>query len=130
MGLLGLDWLESKQIKKIKDDAFLRSVFPYEDKQAEKIYEILKLLFPNITIEDSKYNYIVTKQELENKDLNSLDKIELIHLIDYLNSIYITKNNDVYPYLVLADIDLKIDKDLNYPTIEEIQNLINLLREK
>lgn len=128
MGLLGLDWLETKQVAKIKDDAFLRSVFPYEEKQLEKICELLKTLFPNSTIEESKYNYIVTKQELENKNLFFLDKIELIHLIDDLNNKYITRNNDVYPYLVLADIDLKMDEKLNYPDINVINDMIENLR--
>lgn len=127
MGLLGLDWLESKQVSKIKNEAYLRSVYPYGKDQKDKICSILKSLFPNSKVEELEFNYIITKQELENKELYSLDKIQLIQLVDYLNNHFITRNNNIYPYLVLANIDMNINSELCYPSIDEINSRVNEL---
>lgn len=120
MGLLGLDFLESKQEKKLKDDAYNRLFFPYGDIQKNKIIEILASLFPNETKENTMYNYIVTKQKIMDLELYRLNKEELNNLACALNESYITEDNNAKKYIVLAYFDINITQDLSYPSIEEI----------
>ena len=120
MGLLGLDFLESKQEKKLKDDAYNRLFFPYGDIQKNRIIEILASLFPNETKENTMYNYIVTKQKIMDLELYRLNKEELNNLACALNESYITEDNNAKKYIVLAYFDINITQDLSYPSIEEI----------
>ena len=127
MALLGLDFFESKESKKIKDDAYNRLYFPYGDIQKEKIIEILQALSNNITKEEIIYNYVVTKQELMKKDLSLFNESELKELIQTLNSSFISKDVSSIPYIVLANEDIHIDTNLNYSTVENLKRKINEL---
>ena len=117
MAFLGLDFFESKKDRELKDKALNNLFFPYGDLQHQKIEEILIALFPSLPKEESMFNYIVTKQKL--MENNCQDKQELIN---DLKNRFMTKNTDVSLYIVLAQIDLKIDENLNYPDIETIKS--------
>ena len=120
MAFLGLDFFKSKEEKERENKVYSLMVFPYGDRQKEKIQKILQELFIDQTSESLMYNYIVTKQKIENLDIYSLSKEEKIELLSDLNAHYITYDNDASLYLVLADCDLKINKELNYPSINSL----------
>lgn len=130
MGFLGLDFFKTKEQLNIEQKVFNQMIFPYGDKQKEKIKELLSSLISNETKENLLYNYIVTKQKIEKVDVSSLSKKELINLIDELDSQYITNNNEIAFYLMLAMYDLKIDTNLLYPNKETIIQEANSLIEK
>lgn len=121
MGFLGLDWFESKETKKFKDDAYLHMVFPYGKRQEEKITSLLMSLFPNVEISELKYNYIVTKQRLTNIDIYKLTAKEHCELLEDLRNHFIHNDVDINLFISLAIIDLKIKDDLNYPNSDEIK---------
>lgn len=125
MSFLGLDFFESKQTKKIKDDAYNNLYFPYGDKQKDKIVEILKELTNISSKEEILYNYIVVKQELMNNDIKGYDKEELKVLVSKLNSSLFNKDSSSIPYIVLALEDIIIDSNLNYSDINELKSKIN-----
>lgn len=125
MSFLGLDFFESKQTKKIKDDAYNNLYFPYGDKQKDKIVEILKELTNISSKEEILYNYIVVKQELMNNDIKGYDKEELKVLVSKLNSSLFNKDSSSIPYIVLALEDIIIDSNLNYSDTNELKNKIN-----
>lgn len=125
MSFLGLDFFESKQTKKIKDDAYNNLYFPYGDKQKDKIVEILKELTNISSKEEILYNYIVVKQELMNNDIKGYDKEELKVLVNKLNSSLFNKDSSSIPYIVLALEDIIIDSNQNYSNIDELKSKIN-----
>lgn len=116
MGLLGLDFLESKENKKLKDDAYNHLFFPYGDKQRAMIEQLLCDLFPSQPKDEAMFNYIVTKQKLMGDDCDNLKE-----LVNDLNNRYMSKDVDTFLYITLAKIDLGITQDLNYPTIDDIK---------
>lgn len=130
MSLLGLGWFKSKEERDTEQKIYNQMIFPLGDKQKDIVTSILISLIPNETKENLIYNYVVTKQEL--KDINplSINKNELIELTTYLNEHFISSNSDVFKYLTLAYIDLKIDRSLNYPSIEEINKIANTIKNK
>ena len=130
MSLLGLGWFKSKEERDTEQKIYNQMIFPLGDKQKDTITTILLDLIPDESKENLIYNYVVTKQEL--KDINplSINKNELIELTTYLSEHYISSNSDVFKYLTLAYIDLKIDRSLNYPSIEEINNIANTIKNK
>lgn len=125
MSFLGLDFFESKQTKKIKDDAYNNLYFPYGDKQKDKIVEILKELTNISSKEEILYNYIVVKQELMNNDIKGYNKEELKVLVNKLNGSLFNKDSSSIPYIVLALEDIIIDSNLNYSNIDELKSKIN-----
>lgn len=116
MALLGLDFFESKKDRKLKNDAYNHLFFPYGDLQHQKIEELLFELFPHLTKQEAMFNYIVTKQKLMENDY-----IDTKDLINDLSNRYMSKNVDTKLYITLAQIDLHINQDLNYPNIEDIK---------
>lgn len=127
MSFLGLDFFESKETKKIKNDAYNKLYFPYGDKQKEKIVAILKSI-NNITNEEILYNYIVVKQELMKKDLKELNKEEIKELVYRMADNFITRNISSIPYIVLADEDIHIDSDLNYSSMDILNQKIDEIK--
>lgn len=117
MALLGLDFFESKKDKELKNKALNNLFFPYGDKQRQKVEEILIALFPDLSKEEAMFNYIVTKQKLIEEDCSDSQL-----LISELKEKYMNANTDPCLYIVLSKIDLCIDANLNYPSIDQIKS--------
>ena len=130
MGFLGLDFFESKQDKKLENDAYNALMFPYGINQQNIIKKRLNQLFPEDKPEESLFNYIITKQKLNEIKLLELNSKELLELICKLNDSYITKDGNAEYYIVLAFYDLDIDATLNYPSVEDIKFQANELLNK
>lgn len=113
MAIFGIGSFETRKQKQARQLANKRLIFPYGEKQEEKIIAILKQLFPCESKEVIIFNYIITKQKLMEKefldsnDINELDK-------QYMSKI------DSSILIALAKLDLQIDENLNYPSINEI----------
>lgn len=127
MGFLGLDFFESKETRKIKNEAYNKLYFPYGDIQKEKIINILKT-YNNISDEEIIYNYIVVKQELMKKDLKEYNKNELKELVYRMADSFISKNISSIPYIIVADEDIHIDSNLNYSSTENINDKVNNIK--
>ena len=122
MGFLGIGWLESTSERKQRGETFYKEIFPYGKAQEEKINELIKTLFVGIKFENAKYNYIVTKQKMMSIHFNELNEYQMKELIKELNKSFLSNKIDASKYMVLAKYDIKIDEQLNYPSIEELQN--------
>lgn len=125
MSFFGIGWLDSSSDKAQRKESFYKEIFPRGKSQEEKINELLKELFIGIRFEECKYNYIITKQKLMNINYDELNDIEKLNVIKELNSSYLSNKYDASKYMVLAMYDIKIDEQLNYPSIEQLKEEIN-----
>lgn len=120
MAFLGLDWFESKKDKKLKEQAYNQLFFPYGDKQKENIEKILEDFLPNETKEERMYNYVITKQKLLEKDMSKLMTNEMKDFVNYLKDNFITKNDNWNIYVAIAQSDIEVKDDLNYPSKDQL----------
>ena len=128
--VLGFNRFETSKEKQERLDAYNLSIFPYGDKQKEKILEILKYFYPKTKNQELTYNYIITKEEVDDINVFELEQKELKKMIKYLKRCYMGKVDNICNFIVLAYIDINIDENSNYPNVEELKIKINQLESK
>ena len=104
------NWFEYKspeqRIRETRE--YNAKVFPYGDKQKQKVFEILKQLIPDEADDMLMYNYLTIKLHLIDKP-NDVEGC--YRVVKSTNK----KKENVEKYIALAKIDINIDENLNYP---------------
>lgn len=116
---------KSKEDREKESKAYYAWAYPYGEEHKQKINELLHVYIPE---EDEKfviYNYLVTRQVLAPSlyegpctvDLSDFNK----KYKKIKNQMISRGKKDIFKYIALVETDLKIDENLNYPSIEEIK---------
>ena len=103
-------------------------VFPYGIDQRDAVFSILDSLIKGRDRQMVAYNYLVIKEKLMKEDLE-LDGEKITEIRKSLKNTFSGSNDDFYLYIALARADLKVDKELNYPSIEELKKSASILKQ-
>lgn len=119
MGLFDELFKSKEQREKERQNLFLSS-FPFGEKQKSVLQEILYELVKDEEKTINIYNYLVCKETLIQNEVKFND--EDIHRAINILSNKLDKKalKNIHKYIALAEYDLSINEDLNYPSIEEI----------
>lgn len=112
---------------------YLQEVFPFGDAQKEKITILLKNLLPKEFAEIALFNYLTIKYETSkyfDKSKNQITDEGLMKCCKLLkNTIGKNSKNSKAIYIALAEADLNIDNNLNYPDIDILLSRANKIKE-
>lgn len=120
MDLFG-NWFskENKEEHKRRIDKLNGDIFPYGEKQRDIVENILKDLIEKENGEIRMYNYITCKQEIAKKHNNIEGNI--VEITEALKRSYMSSSKkQISKYIALVEADLKVDENLIYPSIEEL----------
>lgn len=107
--------------------------YPFGTEQKEMIAKIVKELMPKENKEIAIYNYLICKQEIIDK--NAMAGKELNYNIAYTITLEFKKKFNfkhkinLYKCIALAEADINVNELLNYPSIEQLTNRANELKE-
>lgn len=108
---------KSKEEKERSYEAYSKRIFPYGDDQKDRIMELLSELFPK---ENPRYvlmHYILVKQGVTGEDAIGFD--EAANKVKH-SPIKATPEIQAGIHALL-NVDLSIDENLEYPSIEELR---------
>ena len=116
------NWINfrSKEQRERDQEAYDKAVFPYGEKQKEIISSYLDELFAEELPGMKMFNYLVIKEKIKDREIDQ----ELIkRVFKSIKNTSSRKKRDTYPYLYmsLAEYDLKISEELNYPDTDKIR---------
>lgn len=111
----------SKEERQRKYEAYSKRIFPYGDKQREKISFFLSELFPEEKLKYLLLHYILIKESVVGEE--QLDIQTAAKKIAKKKIIKVTKEMQEL-MIALLKVDLTIDESLKYPSIEELKNSI------
>ena len=127
-----LGWVSYKtKAQREKDNKeFNEKIFPYGEKQKEKIEGLLKKLIIAYDSEISVYQYLVCK-DLLLRQKEKLSDEEKIFMINKALRFTMKKKNkaDLYRLIALCEVDLIVDESLVYPDPETIEERAKKLEE-
>lgn len=107
-------------------EGYYRWAYPYGDTHKEKINELISKVLPDEEKEIAIYNYLITRQELAPKLYEGPVKVETetfaLALKKLKKQFYSKSKKNIYKYFSLVETDLKIDDNLDYPSVEDIIN--------
>ena len=127
------DWFafKSPAEKKRESQMYDRWAFPYGPAQKEKLQQILKELMPKEDPIAAMAVYLIGREgylgsfKMDAEELAARTEEKKRSAMDYVLAKQLRgKSKKFLPYykaIILADA--KIDKDLNYPSIEELQKM-------
>jgi hypothetical protein len=106
----------SKEEKKRIFEEYSKRIFPYGDAQKERVGEILAEMFPK---ENPRYvlmHYILIKEGMTGEK-----PLDFEAAVKKVKGSPIRKTTHLEPGIhALLKVDLNIDENLNYPTVEEL----------
>lgn len=110
----------SKEEKEKRLEEFSKKIFPYGDDQRLKVSQLLGELFPEDKEKYLMMHYILIKEKIMADDGESFEDV-----YKKVNKKRVVKNNPRLKPVIQAIIesDLNIDKNLNYPTVEELKKI-------
>lgn len=124
--------LHRKQNHEKRIEAYTSKAYPYGEKQKEKIRKIVKELMPKEIVEIGVYNYLICKQEIGEiieKEASDFNLNIVLSIIDEFKKKFNFKDEmNIYRCIALFEADLKIDENLNYPSIESLQDRANEIK--
>lgn len=111
----------SKEERQKKFEEYSKRIFPYGNDQRVKVSELLSEMFPK---EKERYlimHYILVKEQIISKDLADFDTI-----YKKIAKKKIVRNSEELKSAIytILKFDMKIDDNLNYPTLAELKNMI------
>ena len=128
--MFGLEGFKTKKQREKEKEEYNRKIFPYGEKQSEKLKELVRELFPEE--KDSRmamYNFVISSQRMIEDDIKNLDEEALNEFSRFLKKRIRKKDHDqICRFIALAEADRNIDEELNYPSIEELKNRAEEIR--
>ena len=121
--MMGIEnWFNFRSEKQRQQDRedYLNLIFPYGEKQKEKITLLLKELFPERKAEMRMFHYLSVRQLLSEHQDEDIEKILQKTIRTLKKTMNRKEYDDIYSYLALALVDIKIDEKLVYPDFKEI----------
>ena len=114
-------WVNFKTRKQVEEEmkAYNEKVFPYGEKQKEKIFSLIAELIEKKDEMDT-YNYLVIKQGLLKLKKTQPDPDDLKVIRKSVRNTLKGKDDKFYRFVALALCDLEIDERLEYPAKQEI----------
>ncbi len=122
------DWFTFKSSEQIDAEKlkYKNWAYPYGDMQKEKIDNLIHELIPEEDPKFAVFNYLVCRQTFYPLDFNEIPSISTDDFIAAHNTIKKKFNplskKIVYKYMALVEADLKVNEELNYPSIDELRN--------
>ena len=125
------NWFKSPQERERERKAYDKWTYPYNQKEV-----IDKLILDTFPTEDSTvaiFNYLIVREEMH--PIDSEEKF-LIDESKYAKQaklaekrIFFKSKPDMSIYMALAEADLLIDENLNYPSVEQIKQRATKIKE-
>jgi hypothetical protein len=111
----------SKEEKARIYEAYSKRIFPYGEEQKERIAEILAELFPK-----HNPNYVLMHYILIKEGMTGESPLDFNAAVKKVKGSPLRKTAELEPGMhALLKVDLFIDENLNYPTLEELRAAIN-----
>lgn len=130
MGLLA-NWFKTPQERERERKAYDKWIYPYNQK--ETIDKLIKDVFPEEDSVTAIFNYLIVREEMypiDSEEKFAIDESKYSKQAKLAEKrIFFKSKPDMPIYMALAEADLLIDENLNYPSIEEIKIRANKIRE-
>jgi hypothetical protein len=112
----------SKEERNQKYNDYSKRIFPYGDKQKDKVSSILSELFPHENLQYLLMHYILLKERVIEE--GTLDYESAFKKVSKKKIIKISP--DLQNKMIeLLKADLSIDESLEYPSAEEVKNVFH-----